>query len=135
MMPPHTASQTSYTLRQILRHQVSYMILLVVIIRYSHTLFVLFGKWMTTTPFPTFAVLLSSSTGSNRKASNRYGGKCTCRKKIENKTILIHLLRPISLYVNAVNSSIYSKLFQMRHHKVLHNASQTKAKQSKKRQI
>ncbi|TNN29930.1 hypothetical protein EYF80_059919 [Liparis tanakae] len=42
--------------------------------RCSHALLVLFGKLKTATPSPIFAVLLSSSTGAKRKASNRYGG-------------------------------------------------------------
>lgn len=50
---------------------VSHRVLPAGITRCSHTLFDFLVKLMSTTPFPTLAVLLMSSTGSNRKASNR----------------------------------------------------------------
>lgn len=51
-----------------------WMFLPAVIISCSHSLDVFFGKLKNTVPFPTLAVLLTSSTGSKRKTSNRYGG-------------------------------------------------------------
>lgn len=54
--------------------------LLVWTIRCSHSLQALFCRVKTMTPFPIFAVLLLSSTISNKKASNRNGGKWTWAK-------------------------------------------------------